>query len=118
MDALVSQIPLDPFITLGLITFTCGGIGWLTGPIVGTAVFNLQNRKFKAQMDEKEKEFYRRIKRFRVDPSASSMANPVPGMLLFSRMRETWLLMRCRLLRREDLECSGLSSMAEGSASV
>jgi len=31
-------------------------------------------------MDEKEKEFYRRIKRFRVDPSASSMANPVPGM--------------------------------------
>jgi len=79
MDALVSQIPLDPFITLGLITFTCGGIGWLTGPIVGTAVFNLRNRKFKAQMDEKEKEFYRRIKRFRVDPSASSMANPVPG---------------------------------------
>ncbi|PMD64352.1 Pam17-domain-containing protein [Hyaloscypha bicolor E] len=78
MDALVSQIPLDPFITLGLITFTCGGIGWLTGPIVGTGVFNLRNRKFKAQMDEKEKEFYKRIKRFRVDPSASSMANPVP----------------------------------------
>jgi len=78
MDALVSQIPLDPFITLGLITFTCGGIGWLTGPTVGTGVFNWRNRKFKAQMDEKEKEFYRRIKRFRVDPSASSMANPVP----------------------------------------
>jgi import inner membrane translocase subunit TIM23 len=87
MDALVSQIPLDPFITLGLITFTCGGIGWLTGPIVGTAVFNWRNRKFKAQMDEKEKEFYRRIKRFRVDPSASSMANPVPGM--FSSLRKS-----------------------------
>ena len=36
-------------------------------------------------MDEKEKEFYRRIKRFRVDPSASSVANPVPGMSLNSR---------------------------------
>jgi mitochondrial import inner membrane translocase subunit TIM23 len=82
MDALVSQIPLDPFITLGLITFTCGGLGWLAGPVVGTAVFNWRNRKFRAQMDEKEKEFYRRIKRYRVDPSASSMANPVPGMLL------------------------------------
>jgi import inner membrane translocase subunit TIM23 len=81
MDALVSQIPLDPFITLGLITFTCGGLGWLAGPVVGTAVFNWRNRKFRAQMDEKEKEFYRRIKRYRVDPSASSMANPVPGML-------------------------------------
>ncbi|KAE8448366.1 hypothetical protein EG329_009610 [Mollisiaceae sp. DMI_Dod_QoI] len=78
MDALVSQIPLDPFITLGLITFTCGGLGWLAGPIVGTAFFNWRNRKFRSQMDEKEKEFYRRIKRYRVDPSASSMANPVP----------------------------------------
>ncbi|KAG4415666.1 TIM23 complex component [Cadophora malorum] len=78
MDALVSQIPLDPFITLGLITFTCGGVGWLVGPILGTGVFNWRNRKYRNQMDEKEKEFYRRIKRFRVDPSASSMANPVP----------------------------------------
>src|SRR5205807_2382338 len=43
MDALVSQIPLDPFITLGLITFTCGGLGWLAGPILGTAVFNWRN---------------------------------------------------------------------------
>ena len=49
---------------------------------MGTAVFNWRNRKFRAQMDEKEKEFYRRIKRYRVDPSASSMANPVPGMFL------------------------------------
>jgi import inner membrane translocase subunit TIM23 len=27
---------------------------------------------------QKEKEFYTRIKKYRVDPSASSMANPVP----------------------------------------
>lgn len=80
MDPLVSQIPLDPFITMGLITFACGGIGWLTGPALGTGVFNLMNRGARSEMDEKEKEFYRRIKRFRVDPSASSMANPVPGM--------------------------------------
>lgn len=80
MDALVSQIPLDPFITLGLITFTCGGVGWLAGPIVGTGLFNYRNRNFRVQMDEKEKEFYRRVKKYRVDPSASSMANPVPGI--------------------------------------
>jgi import inner membrane translocase subunit TIM23 len=84
MDALVSQLPLDPFISLGLVTFTCAGAGWLVGPILGTGVFNLQNRKFRTQMDEKEKEFYRRVKKFRVDPSASSMANPVPG--------ESWFL--------------------------
>ncbi|KAF4619050.1 hypothetical protein G7Y89_g14797 [Cudoniella acicularis] len=78
MDKLVGQIPLDPFITLGMITFACGGVGWLAGPILGTAMFNWRNRKFRRQMDEKEKEFYKRIKKYRVDPSASSMANPVP----------------------------------------
>lgn len=79
MDWLVSNIPLDPFISLGLMTFTCAGAGWLVGPIVGTGLFNVQNRKFRSQMDKKEKEFYRRVKLYRVDPSASSMANPVPG---------------------------------------
>lgn len=77
----MGQIPLDPFITLGLVTFVCGGAGWLTGPILGTAAFNMKNRKFREQMDIKEKEFYARVKKYRVDPSASSMANPVPGKL-------------------------------------
>jgi import inner membrane translocase subunit TIM23 len=84
MDALVSQIPLDPFMTLGLITFACGGVGWLMGPILGAGIFNVRNRKFRVQMDEKEKEFYKRVKKYRVDPSASSMANPVPGEFLLS----------------------------------
>jgi len=78
MDSLVAQIPLDPFITLGLLTFTCGGLGWLLGPIVGTGVFNLANAKHRGEMILKEKEFYDRVKKYRVDPSASSMANPVP----------------------------------------
>jgi len=78
MDSLVSQFPLDPFITLGIITFLCGGAGWLVGPIVGTSMFNWRNRGVRDQMDQKEREFYRRIKKFRVDPSASSAANPVP----------------------------------------
>jgi len=114
MDALVSQIPLDPFITLGLITFTCGGVGWLVGPIVGTAVFNFRNRKFRGQMDEKEKEFYRRIKRFRVDPSASSMANPVPGMFHPSSYKSLKLLLiKARLLWRKNCKCRRLSTMAQ-----
>jgi len=50
MDAIVGQIPLDPFITLGLITFGCGGMGWLLGPIVGTGIFNMMNRKYVGQM--------------------------------------------------------------------
>jgi import inner membrane translocase subunit TIM23 len=50
MDAIVEQIPLDPFTSLGLITFACGGIGWLMGPIVGTGIFNMMNKKYISQM--------------------------------------------------------------------
>ncbi|CAG8950301.1 hypothetical protein HYFRA_00006794 [Hymenoscyphus fraxineus] len=78
MDKLSAQIPLDPFISFGLITFACGGLGWLAGPFVGTAAFNLNNNKYRKQIDEREREFYARIKKFRVDPSTSSVANPVP----------------------------------------
>lgn len=83
MDAIVSQIPLDPFISLGLITFSCGGLGWLIGPVIGTGLFNMTHAKTKGEMIVKEKEFYERVKRYRVDPSASSMANP--GRLLSPR---------------------------------
>jgi import inner membrane translocase subunit TIM23 len=50
MDWIVSQLPLDPFITLGLITFSAGGLGWLLGPIVGTGIFNAMNRKALGEM--------------------------------------------------------------------
>lgn len=82
----VSQISLDPFITLGLVTFTCGGLGWLLGPAAGTVLFNLKNRELRAQIEIREKEFYRRVRRHRVDPSNSSMANPVPGEI-YSKIR-------------------------------
>ncbi len=51
MDKIASQVPLDPFITLGLITFSCGGLGWLMGPFVGTGIFNTLNRKYIPEMD-------------------------------------------------------------------
>lgn len=51
MDKIVSQVPLDPFITLGLITFSCGGLGWLMGPVVGTGIFNTMNRKYIPEMN-------------------------------------------------------------------
>ena len=104
---------------MGLITMTCGGLGWLVGPIAGNAIFNFKIGKGKkAQMNEKEVEFYRRIKRYRIDPSASSMANPVPGESPLLLGRGVWELMMYRLLWREDIECSRLSAMAEGSASI
>lgn len=75
-EPLVMQIPLDPFVTLGLMTLACAGMGWLAGPSIGNQVFYLMNHRFKAQMMQKESEFFTRVKKHRVDPSNSSAGNP------------------------------------------
>lgn len=75
-DALVSQVPLDPMITLGLMVFASAALGWLVGPSIGSQVFYVINRKYKAQMTVREVQFFARIKKNRVDPSNSSAGNP------------------------------------------
>lgn len=77
-EPLVMQIPLDPFVTLGIMTLACAGMGWLVGPSIGNQVFYLMNHRFKAQMMQKESEFFTRVKKNRVDPTNSSAGNPVP----------------------------------------
>lgn len=74
------QIPLDPFVTLGLMTLACAAMGWLVGPSIGNQVFYLMNHRLKGQMMKKEKEFFARVKKNRVDPTNSSAGNP--GMQL------------------------------------
>ncbi|KAH7248674.1 mitochondrial import protein Pam17-domain-containing protein [Fusarium redolens] len=77
-EPIISQIPLDPFMTLGLMTLAFSGLGWLSGPSVGNQVFYLLNRQWKKQMTQKEAQFFERIKKHRVDPTNSSASNPVP----------------------------------------
>ncbi|EEA24913.1 TIM23 complex component [Talaromyces marneffei ATCC 18224] len=79
LDTLGAQVMgLDPFIVLGLATAACGALGWLIGPVLGNTVWGLVYRQYRGGIAIKEKEFFNRIKRFRVDPSANSIANPVP----------------------------------------
>ncbi len=49
-DPVVGQIPLDPFVTLGLMTSGFAALGWLAGPSIGSAIFYATKRKYKAQM--------------------------------------------------------------------
>lgn len=79
-DSLVGNIPLDPLMTMGLMTMGFAALGWLVGPSVGTVVFNAMNSKWKAPMALKESQFFARIKKNRVDPTASSARNP--GMVI------------------------------------
>jgi mitochondrial import inner membrane translocase subunit TIM23 len=76
MEAYLSKIPLDPFITLGLVTLSSAALGWLAGPSLGSVIFYSWKRGVKAPMALKEAEFFARIKKNRVDPSVSSVGNP------------------------------------------
>ncbi|KAI9158160.1 Presequence translocated-associated motor subunit PAM17 [Paramyrothecium foliicola] len=77
-EPLVQQVPLDPFFTLGLMTFACAGLGWLIGPSIGSEIFYVINRRFKVQMRQKESQFLSRVRKNRADPSNSNASNPVP----------------------------------------
>ncbi|KAH6648258.1 mitochondrial import protein Pam17, partial [Truncatella angustata] len=74
----LGKLPLDPFITLGLITMSSAALGWLAGPSLGSTIFYIAKRGVKTPMANKEVEFFGRIKKNRVDPSVSSVGNPVP----------------------------------------
>ena len=49
-DWAVNQIPLDPLVTLGLMTFGFAALGWLVGPAIGSQIFYILNRKYRSQM--------------------------------------------------------------------
>ncbi|ORY11401.1 mitochondrial import protein Pam17-domain-containing protein [Clohesyomyces aquaticus] len=69
---------LDPIVVAGLSSVGLMALGWLLGPMFGNAAFNAFYRKIRGEIESKEREFYKRIKDHRVDPTSSSMANPVP----------------------------------------
>jgi import inner membrane translocase subunit TIM23 len=77
-DSVIALVPLEPFITLGLLVFTFAGLGWLAGPAIGSEAFYMLNRTVRRQIRVKESLFLSRIKKNRADPSNSSASNPVP----------------------------------------
>jgi import inner membrane translocase subunit TIM23 len=76
--ALAAATGMDPFLILLGCTAVFMAAGWLIGPTFGNAAFNLRYRGLKREIESKERQFYERIKKHRVDPTSSSMANPVP----------------------------------------
>ncbi|KAI0404811.1 Pam17-domain-containing protein [Xylaria palmicola] len=79
MDWLLSKVPMDPIFSLGIITLSFAGLGWLMGPSLGSVIFYTAKRGVKRPMAVKESEFFNRIKKNRVDPSNSSLSgNAVP----------------------------------------
>ncbi|GAB7345284.1 hypothetical protein MBLNU457_3646t2 [Dothideomycetes sp. NU457] len=69
---------LDPFIGIGLTITAIGGVGWLLGPFVGNTAFGIWKSSLRGEIARREKDFYGHIKRYRADPTSSSVNNPVP----------------------------------------
>jgi len=68
----------DPLMLMGLSTLGMMAVGWLVGPVFGNMVFNLAYRGVVGEFTRKDSAFFNRIKKHRVDPTASSLANPPP----------------------------------------
>ncbi|THY48791.1 Pam17-domain-containing protein [Aureobasidium pullulans] len=69
---------LDPMFVIGGSLMGVGAVGWLLGPFLGTAFFNIWKGSVRKEFARKDKDFYSHIKRFRADPASSSVNNPVP----------------------------------------
>lgn len=77
-DNITKVIPTDPFIGLGIATFAATFFGWLIGPIFGNTIWRLFNRSQLPEFTIKEKAFFDRVKKHRVNPTGASTNNPVP----------------------------------------
>lgn len=77
-DQIAKVLPIDPFIGLGLTTFAATALGWLLGPIFGNGLWRLLNRSRLPEFTVKERAFFERIKRHRVNPAGAGANNPVP----------------------------------------
>ena len=64
---------------MGIATFAAVLVGWLIGPFFGNAVWRVvKGKSAGVEFTAKEKAFFERIKRHRVNPQGASTNNPVP----------------------------------------
>jgi len=77
-DSVTKMVPTDPVISIGLATFGALFLGWLIGPVFGNGFWRLLHRKRLPEFTIKERGFFERIKKHRVNPSGASTNNPVP----------------------------------------
>ncbi|TFK30302.1 presequence translocated-associated motor subunit PAM17 [Coprinopsis marcescibilis] len=68
----------DPFMVYGFLTVACAGTGAVVGPTIGRSMWRWSHRNQVQIIDEKDREFLRRIAKNRVDASLQSPTAPVP----------------------------------------
>lgn len=77
-DDLLKFIPTDPIVSTGIAVFASMFVGWLLGPIFGNSIWRVLYRRQLPSFNIKEKGFYERVKKHRVNPTGAGANNPVP----------------------------------------
>lgn len=94
----------DPTMVLGGVVIIGGLAGYLVGPFLGTALFNLINKAQLNTFKSMDQLFLQRVKKYRVDPSSQSFSNPVPdyyGERIYSLDGYKQWLRDCNAYRRK-----------------
>ncbi|RMD44266.1 hypothetical protein DV735_g804, partial [Chaetothyriales sp. CBS 134920] len=77
-ENILKLVPTDPIVSTGIAVVAATFLGWLLGPVVGNSAWRLVHRHGLADFTVKEKAFFERIKKHRVNPSGAGANNPVP----------------------------------------
>lgn len=131
IDITQTIMGMDPLIMMGLATIASGAAGWLVGPAIGGAAFNVVKSRYRQQIaqvsffrpyERTNKGPFRYVQRMNADEDDVYIARegiPDPDQEEPCRPELT----ECEqpgpgLLRREDWKRTGLSSVVEGPAGV
>ena len=78
MDLSFQIYGFDPILVMCVALISCGALGFLSGPLVGSTLFKAKNKGVLKLYEEKNSTFLKHIIKNRVDASRQSFSNPVP----------------------------------------
>lgn len=78
IDPTQTILGFDPLLVISTGIVSSGVLGYLFGPLIGSQIFKVSNRRKLSGYEVKNKEFLKRIIENRVDASSQSFSNPVP----------------------------------------
>merc|ERR1712093_134308 len=108
---------VEPIYAYGVAVIGCVALGWLSGPILGNALWRAPPRSVLEPMERMDSVFLRHVQRMRVDPSRQSVNNPVPdyyGEHIYSKKQyRQWLRDQAAYRRK-----ATFGSDSEGTAAV
>ncbi|KII88157.1 hypothetical protein PLICRDRAFT_140156 [Plicaturopsis crispa FD-325 SS-3] len=78
IDATKPIMGIDPMFFVGGCVVSCAGLGYLLGPVIGSACWRMTHRRTMNLIEARDREFHQRIVKNRVDPTSQSATNPVP----------------------------------------